>query len=537
MSEYVALGDWRLGFDRRDRVKAAPRWPTSTASPAQYFVTSNRTLGTFIPSAAPVRAPAPARVDVASVMKDFKGGAAVAAGENFDVSPDNIARRTTIATLPGVAGVRTALLPKSTRGGKVVATIALRLGDEKSLFGKDIVGAAAASMLSRGTERLTREQLAAAFEKLQTLVERRRRRDRRRAAAGDHARQSAAVARSSPSEVLRTPRFDAGGVRADEDGLGQRHRVGALRSAGARCSQRLERHGNPYPKGDVRYAMTFDETLSEIAALKLDDVRAFHREFYGASNASWWSVGDFDAAAVTPQLQKELGDWASRPPTCACRSRLLSVPPADFRIEVKDKQNAVVAGLLEVPLREDRARIPGAAPGGADLRRLGRRQRPALGPGAREGRPVVRRRRLPRGRPVQRQRRLEPVRHRRAAEHGPACGTAFDQELARARRDGFTADELSAPRKRSSRRSPRARPGRFARRCARVASSSAARRRSISPSSMRCARRSPSTRSTRRSASTSCRRRWCSASPAISRVAAAPAAAAKADGTGAPVPR
>ncbi len=41
----------------------------------------------------------------------------------------------------------------------------------------------------------------------------------------------------------------------------------------------MERHGNPYPKGDVRYAMTFDETLAGLRALTVDDVRAFHRGF------------------------------------------------------------------------------------------------------------------------------------------------------------------------------------------------------------------------------------------------------------------
>ena len=167
LSEFVALGDWRLGFARRDGIKAATVADANRVA-TQYFVASDRTLGTFIPSAAPVRAPAPARVDVAAVMRDFKGGDAVVAGENFDVSPQNIERRTAIATLPGAAGIRTVLLPKTTRGGKVIAFVELRFGDEKTLFGKDTVGEIAAAMMSRGTERLTREQLAAAFETLQT---------------------------------------------------------------------------------------------------------------------------------------------------------------------------------------------------------------------------------------------------------------------------------------------------------------------------------------------------------------------------------
>ena len=350
LSEYIAIGDWRLGFERRDRIKAATLADVNRVAGA-YFITSNRTLGSFIPSATPLRAPAPAKVDVAAVMKDFKGGDAVVAGEDFDVAPANIDRRTTIATLPGAAGIRTALLPKATRGAKVVALIALRLGDEKSLFGRDLAGDAAASMLSRGTERLTREELATAFEKLQTSW------SVGGGASGvvlrlETTRDNLAPSLALASEVLRTPRFDAREFEQMKtawisDIESERSEPRAL------LQQRLQRHGNPYPKGDPRYVMTFDEALAEIAALKLDDVRAFYRQFYGASNAAVTAVGDFDPSSFSVQVQKDLGDWASKTAYVRVPQPVYDVPPADFRIEVKDKQNAVISGRLQVPLRED----------------------------------------------------------------------------------------------------------------------------------------------------------------------------------------
>ena len=413
LSEYIAIGDWRLGFERRDRIKAATLADVNRVAGA-YFITSNRTLGSFIPSAAPLRAPAPAKVDVAAVMKDFKGGDAVVAGEDFDVAPANIDRRTTIATLPGAAGIRTALLPKATRGAKVVALIALRLGDEKSLFGRDLAGDAAASMLARGTERLTREELATAFEKLQTSW------SVGGGASGvvlrlETTRDNLAPSLALASEVLRTPRFDA--REFEQMKTAWVSDIESSRSEPrALLQQRLQRHGNPYPKGDPRYVMTFDEALAEIAALKLDDVRAFYRQFYGASNAAVTAVGDFDPAGFSAQVQKDLGDWTSKTAYVRVPQPVYDVPPADFRIEVKDKQNAIISGRLQVTAARGRARVPGAATRGADLRRLGRRQRPPLGSGAREGRPLVRRRRLALGRAVQPPRRLEHLRDRRAAE-------------------------------------------------------------------------------------------------------------------------
>ena len=438
LSEYIALGDWRLGFDRRNRVMTATAADANRIADA-YFIPSDRTLGTYIPSATPVRAPEPARVDVAAGMKAFKGGTAVAAGENFDASPDNIEKRTTIATLPGTAGMRVALLPKSTRGGKVIAFVGLRLGDEKTLFGKDVTGAAAAQMLARGTESLTREQLAAAFEKLQTTW----------SVGGDAqgalmrietTRANLAPSIALATEVLEKPRFDP--AEFEQMKSAWISEIEESRSEPqAILQQRIERQGNPYPKGDVRYAMTFDETLDEIRALKLDDVRGFYRDFYGASNGLVSMIGDFDAATVTPQLQSTLGDWTSRTAFTRVPDPVVAIAPADFRIEVKDKANAAAYGKLELPLGEaDRefqalrlaAQIYGGSGGGSG--RLWDRVREkdglSYGVGAAIG-------------GGQFDHHSEWSWYAiMAPQNADRVKADFAEELARARRDGFTADEL-----------------------------------------------------------------------------------------------
>ena len=436
LSEYIAQGDWRLGFDRRDRVKTATVADVNRVA-AAYFVTSNRTLGTFVPSPTPLRAPAPAKVDVAAVMKDFKGGDAVVAGENFDASPENLDKRTSIATLPGKAGVKAALLPKATRGGKVVAVIALRLGDEKSLVGKDVIGAGAASMLARGTERLTREQLAAAFEQLQTTW------SVSGDAQGATVRLETTRANLAPSialaiDVLRAPRFDA--AEFEQMKTEWVSGIEASRSEPqAILEQRIERHGNPYPKGDVRYAMNFDESLAEVKALKLEEVRSFHRDFYGASNAVVTMVGDFDAKALSPQLASGIGDWTS--PTAFMRvpQPALDIPAAQFRIEVVDKQNAVAQSKLEFPLREsDRefqslriaAQIFGAGGSGRLWDRVREKEGLSYGVGAV----------LSGG---QFDANSNWIMYAiTAPQNADKVRVAFDDEVARARRDGFTADEL-----------------------------------------------------------------------------------------------
>ena len=93
------MGDWRLMFLDRDRIKAVT--PEDVARVAKlYLKTSNRTLGRFIPEAQPDRAEIPKTADVAAMVKNYKGNAAVAQGESFDPSPANIDARTIRVTLP-----------------------------------------------------------------------------------------------------------------------------------------------------------------------------------------------------------------------------------------------------------------------------------------------------------------------------------------------------------------------------------------------------------------------------------------------------
>src|SRR5258705_1779122 len=162
LSEFIGAGDWRLYFLHRDRIrKVTPEEVTSVA--ARYFKPSNRTLGMFIPTAKPDRAEMPSTPDLTAALKDYKGEATVAAGEAFDPSTANIEARTTRST---AGGLKLALLQKKTRGGKVVAQMTLRYGDEKSLMNRATAAQVAGVMLMRGTTKHTRQQIQDELDRL-----------------------------------------------------------------------------------------------------------------------------------------------------------------------------------------------------------------------------------------------------------------------------------------------------------------------------------------------------------------------------------
>ena len=119
-----------------------------TCSGSRSTISSARicTIGEFLPEAKPDRAPVPATVDVAAMVKDYKGDAATATGEAFDPTPANLDARTQRFTLAN--GMKVALLPKKTRGEAVSFNVSLHFGDEKSVFGKASTATIAGSMLA-----------------------------------------------------------------------------------------------------------------------------------------------------------------------------------------------------------------------------------------------------------------------------------------------------------------------------------------------------------------------------------------------------
>jgi zinc protease len=166
LSEWAAIGDWRLMFLDRDRARSATVEDVQRTA-LQYLKTSNRTVGLFIPGE-PDRAVIPPNPNVAALLEGYKGDAARSAGEEFDPSPANIDSRTTRVDLPG--GVKLVMLPKATRGAAVNTGIRLNFGDDKSMAGKVRVASLTAQMLMRGTKNKTRQQIQDELDKRQSQL-------------------------------------------------------------------------------------------------------------------------------------------------------------------------------------------------------------------------------------------------------------------------------------------------------------------------------------------------------------------------------
>lgn len=353
LTEAMAAGDWRLFFVNRDQVEKVDVKAVQAAA-EKYLKASNRTLGVFVPTDAADRTEVPGTIDIAAVVNDYKGRAVVAQGEIFDPSPANIEARTQRFKLAN--GLQGALLPKKTKGSLVTATVRLRFGSEEALRNKAIAGSFAAGLLTYGTQDKSRQQVKDMFDKLKAQT---------RISGGAEGvtaavtttRENLPAVMDLLAEVLRKPAY-----AATEFGEFQRASVNATEQAipepNPQASVALARLIDTTPEGHVKHALTLQEKLAVQKAATVDEVKAFHAAFYGADNATFAAVGDFDPAALKAQVERLYGNWHAEQKYVRVPSTMKAVAGQKVALETPDKASSFLLAVHPMPMKDDAKAYP-----------------------------------------------------------------------------------------------------------------------------------------------------------------------------------
>ncbi|MEM9489041.1 MAG: insulinase family protein, partial [Myxococcota bacterium] len=167
LTEWAALGDWRMLFLHRDRIQQLDLDRVKRVA-RDYLKRSNRTVGMFVPTDKPNRAPVTEVPDVAALVKDYKGKAKMAEGEKFEATVANVEARVQRSKLPN--GMKMALLAKETRGDAVKIAMRLRYGSARDLRGKTAAAALMADMVQRGTKSKTYQEIRDQLDLLQAQL-------------------------------------------------------------------------------------------------------------------------------------------------------------------------------------------------------------------------------------------------------------------------------------------------------------------------------------------------------------------------------
>ncbi|PWF47586.1 M16 family metallopeptidase [Massilia glaciei] len=347
LSESIAMGDWRLFFLNRDRIEAMTLADVQKAA-ENYFKETNRTFGRFLPMKESDRTVTPATPDVAKLLANYTGQAAVAEGEAFDVSPLNIEKRTSRVTLPN--GLKLAFLPKKTRAATVNGQFDLEVGDEKTLFGQSAIADLTADMLMRGAGKMSRSEITTRLDAIKTKLS--------ISGKGSGVSVRFQTSRAKLPEVLtmigdllRSPTFPAtefeqlraenltaiDGSRNDPQAVGVRM---------------VQTELNQFKKGDIRYVGSVDEAIASYKEATLADAKRFHQTMYGTNNGKFALVGDFDAAQVEAQLKDLFGNWNSKNKFVRLAEPMPTPKPNARQVETPEKANAFYMAALPIKLKD-----------------------------------------------------------------------------------------------------------------------------------------------------------------------------------------
>ena len=362
LSSAAALGDWRLLFLQRDRVAMVTAADVNRVAQT-YFPEYNRTVGMFYPTDTPKRMSIPAVNSIADVVKDYTGGTAIESGEAFELTTENIDARTKTIEIDGV---KISLLPKKNRGQTVSMTVSLRYGNEESLANKNTAAAMVGGMLMTGTSKMDRQLLQEKMDNLGVQIFAGGgggRRGGRGAGGGGGAgqlsfsieakRESLVEGIALLGEILHDPAFPK-----DEFDQMKARSISRMQSTmsdpAALASDRLGQSLSDYPRGDVRYVLSMQESLSEMNRVQLEEVVDIYRKQISGSHAEVAIVGDFDVEPTIKAIQRELANWKTDVPFSPIeRDARKGLAGSNDSILTPDKANAVFLAGISFELNEE----------------------------------------------------------------------------------------------------------------------------------------------------------------------------------------
>ncbi len=247
--------------------------------------------------------------------------------------------------------MKTAVLPKKTRGELATFELTLRFGNADSLKGQSNAAQLLGTLMTRGTKKHSRQEIEDLLDKLKARLS-------GGGSAGEVTfsieckREAVPQVLNLLTEILREPSFPAEEFdvlkRQERDGMGQGRTEPAVLA-----SRALQRKLYPYPRDDVRYVPTIEESIQRLEGVTLDQVRKLYEEQLGGASGEFTAVGDFDAAPVLKQMDDALKGWQAKTQYRRVERKFVEgVKGERIVIETPDKANAMYLAGETFPLSD-----------------------------------------------------------------------------------------------------------------------------------------------------------------------------------------
>ncbi len=339
LTENIGAGDWRLFFMDRDNIEKLTLVDIQNVA-KKYYLQSNRTWGRFIPENNAERVKVSETPDIATLTNGYKGKALEANKATFETSVANILKTTETGKL--ASGGQYALLEKPSKGDKIDARFLLRMGDEKSLEGKNLIANLTAKMLKLGTKTRNKKDINDQLDQFKTSINVQGNVDGLNIdVSTDKTNLNNAL--TLLKDILRNPIFDA----SEFEKLKLETKSGLEANKNepwALAGEAIDKKTALYPKSHPYYSQTSDEKIAELSTITLDDVKKYYKDFYNGSSSKIAFVGGLDKKIIKTFLAETLDNWNAKVAYTRMPTQYFEINAFNNTIQVNDKTSAFVLG-------------------------------------------------------------------------------------------------------------------------------------------------------------------------------------------------
>jgi len=343
LTENIGAGDWRLFFIDRDNIEKLTLSDIQNVA-KKYYLQSNRTWGRFVPENNTERVKVSDTPDITVLTNGYKGKALEENKATFETSVANILKTTEIGKL--ASGGQYALLEKPSKGDKIEARILLRVGDEKSLEGKNLIADLTAKMLKLGTITRSKKDINDQLDQYKTNINVQGNVDGLYVGLNTD-KNNLSNALVLLKDILRNPIFDAS--EFEKLKLEMKSGLEANKSEPqALVSEAVEKKTALYPKSHPYYSQTSDEKIAELSTITLDDLKKYYSDFYNGSNSKIAFVGGLDKKSIKTFLTETFDNWNANYAYTRIPTQYFEINAYNNTIQVNDKTNAIVLGKINL---------------------------------------------------------------------------------------------------------------------------------------------------------------------------------------------
>ncbi|SIS49783.1 zinc protease [Kaistella chaponensis] len=355
LTEIIGAGNYKLGFLYRDHVEKLTLADIKNVA-QKYFKSNNRTIGLFLPTANEMRVKPSEFLpsQIASITSGYKGKDLEKEATPFEATIANLKKNLSEGLL--LNGMKYGLINKEVKGEKIMATFKLPFGNEKDLAGKNSIANLTAELLKAGTKTKTKEQIQDKLDQLKSSIDTR--------INGQNLFITIETYKNSYEEVMDVLKDLLSNSTFPQNELTKTVAEytttleGQLKDPQALAQNELQRLAMPYPKESIFYKASLQEEIDDAKKVTREQILNFYTNILGANNGVGTVLGNLDPKIAKTSLENTFGKWNAKSNYTVINPTYFETKKMDKNFLTPDKENAMALGTASFRMDQKSADYP-----------------------------------------------------------------------------------------------------------------------------------------------------------------------------------